>query len=99
MDIKIKAVRFEASEKLEDFVVKKLSRLERFSGDIRSVEVAMKVVKPETAMNKEVAIRVAMPGTELFAQEVCDTFEEAVDKNLDSLKIQLSKYKEKQKNN
>lgn len=98
MDIKIKAVRFEASEKLQDFVVKKLSRLERFSGDIRSVEVAMKVVKPETAMNKEVAIRVAMPGTELFAQEVCDTFEEAVDKNLDSLKIQLSKYKEKQKN-
>jgi putative sigma-54 modulation protein len=98
MDIKIKAVRFEASEKLEDFVVKKISKLERFSGDIGNVEVSMKVVKPETAMNKEVTIKVAMPGKELYAQEVCDTFEEAVDKNLDSLKIQLSKYKEKQKN-
>ena len=62
MDIKIKAVRFEASEKLEDFVVKKISKLERFSGDIGNVEVSMKVVKPETAMNKEVTIKVAMPG-------------------------------------
>ena len=98
MDIKIKAVRFEATEKLEDFVVKKVSKLERFSGEIGTVEVTMKVVKPETAMNKEVMMKATLPGKELIAQEICDTFEEAVDKNLDSLKIQLSKYKEKQKN-
>ncbi len=98
MDIKIKAVRFEASEKLEDFIVKKVSKLGKFSNDVGQAEVTMKVVKPETAMNKEVTIKVAMPGKELYAQEVCDTFEEAIDKNMDSLTRQLSKYKEKLKN-
>jgi putative sigma-54 modulation protein len=98
MDINIKAIRFEASEKLQDFIVKKVSKLEKFSEEIGKVEVSLKVVKPETAMNKEVAISMAMPGKELFVQEVCDTFEEAVDKNLESLTRQLAKYKEKQKN-
>ena len=98
MDINIKAIRFEASEKLQDFIVKKVSKLSKFSEEIGKVEVSLKVVKPETALNKEVSISMALPGKELFAQEVCDTFEEAVDKNLESLTRQLTKYKEKQKN-
>ena len=98
MDIKIQAVRFEATEKLEDFVVKKISKLGKFSEEIGNVEVTLKVVKPETALNKEVSVRVVMPGKELYAESVCNTFEEAVDENVDSLTRQLSKYKEKQKN-
>lgn len=98
MDIKIQAIHFEASEKLQDFIVKKTSKLGKFSDEIRKVEVSLKVVKPETAMNKETQIIVSLPGKELIAQETCDTFEEGVDKTLESLTRQLSKYKEKQKN-
>lgn len=98
MDIKIQAVRFEASEKLEDFIVKKVSKLSKFSEEIGNVEVTLKVVKPETALNKEVDIRVKMPGKEFYAENVCNTFEEAVDENVESLVRQLTKYKEKQKN-
>ncbi len=98
MDIKIQAVRFEPTDKLVDFIEKKVSKLGKFSDEIGKVEVSLKVVKPETALNKEVAIKAAMPGKELFAQETCNTFEEAIDKNMDSLTRQLSKYKEKQKN-
>ncbi len=98
MDIKIQAVRFEPTEKLVDFIEKKVSKLSKFSDEIGKVEVSLKVVKPETALNKEVSIKAAMPGKELYAQETCDTFEEAIDKNMDSLTRQLSKYKEKQKN-
>ena len=58
----------------------------------------MKVVKPETAVNKEVNVKVSVSGKELFAQEVCDTFEEGIDKSVESLTRQLSKNKEKQKN-
>lgn len=98
MDIKIQAVHFEASEKLQDFIVKKTAKLGKFSEDIKKAEVSLKVVKPETAMNKETQIILSLPGKELIAQEVCDTFEEGVDKTLEVLTRQLTKYKEKQKN-
>ena len=94
MDINIQAIRFEASEKLIAFIEKKVSKLSKFDDKIRKVEVSLKVVKPETAMNKEVSLKMLVPGKEMFAQEICDTFEEAVDKTVDSLTRQLSKHKE-----
>ena len=54
MEIKIQAIHFDATEKLQDFIQKKASKLGKFSDEIRKVEVSLKVVKPETAMNKEV---------------------------------------------
>ena len=98
MDIKIQAIKFDVSEKLNDFIIKKVSKLSKFSEEIGKVEVSLKVVKPESAMNKEVLLKAQVPGKELIAQDTCDTFEEAIDKTLDSLLKQLSKYKEKQKN-
>lgn len=94
MEIKLQAIRFEPTEKLQDFIHKKVGKLEKFSDEIRKVEVSLKVVKPETAMNKEVSIRVNA-GTELFAEKVCDTFEEAIDNCMDALVKQLQKMKEK----
>lgn len=96
MDINIKAIKFDATNKLQEFVQKKVSKLDKFCDDIRKVEVSLKVVKPETAMNKAADITVSLPGDELFASKVCDTFEEAVTQSLEALERQLSKYKEKQ---
>lgn len=98
MDIRIQAIHFEATEKLQDFIHKKVSKLGKFCNEIGKVEVSLKVVKPETALNKEVAIRVTMPGGELMASKVCDTFEEAIDICVDTLARQAEKHKEKQKN-
>ncbi len=97
MDIKIQSIHFEATEKLQAFVEKKVSKLAKFSEDVNKVEVLMKVVKPEAALNKEVSIKVSASNGEMFAEKTCDTFEEAVDLCLDALTRQLSKYKEKQK--
>ena len=94
MEINIQAIRFEPTEKLQDFIYKKVGKLDKFSDEIRKVEVSLKVVKPETAMNKEASIRVNA-GAELFAQKVCDTFEEAIDNCMDALVKQLQKTKEK----
>ena len=60
MDIKIQAIHFDATEKLNQFIEKKVSKLEKFGGETGKVEVSLKVVKPETAMNKEVAIRLQL---------------------------------------
>ncbi len=98
MEIKIQTIHFEAGEKLQDYIQKRVSKLEKFSTEIRKVEVSLKVVKPETAMNKEASLRLSVPGSELFAQKIGDTFEEAVDLSVETLTRQLSKYKDKQKN-
>jgi putative sigma-54 modulation protein len=94
MEIKIQAIRFEATEKLQDFIYKKVGKLEKFSDEIRKVEVSLKVVKPETAMNKEVAIRAG----ECYVEKVCDTFEEAIDNCMEALLKQVQKSKEKHQN-
>ena len=52
----------------------------------------LKVVKPETAMNKEAAIKLLVPQhDDLFASKTADTFEEAIDLVIDALKKQLEK--------
>ena len=97
MEVKIQAIHFDATEKLQQFINKKVEKLVKHNEMINNVEVSLKVVKPETAMNKEVAIRVNA-GAELFAEKVCDTFEEAIDNCVDALLRQLQKNKEKSQN-
>ena len=94
MEIKIQSIHFTATEKLQEYIDKKVSKLEK-ANDIVRVDVILKVVKPETAMNKEVGINVHVAGAELRAEKVCDTFEEGVDLCCDSLTRQLQKHKEK----
>ena len=98
MDIRIQSIHFDAAEKLQAFVQKKVGKLEKYCDEIRKVEVSLKVVKPETAMNKQASLTATLPGTELFAEKICDTFEEAVMESLAAIEKQLGKYKEKQTN-
>jgi putative sigma-54 modulation protein len=98
MEIKIKSIHFDATEKLQAFINKKVEKLQKNNEDIKNVEVQLKVVKPATAMNKETSLSVSVPGTTLFVEKTCDTFEEGVDLCLDAMKVQLTKYKEKLRN-
>ena len=98
MEMKIQSIHFDATEQLKAFIEKKTAKLEKSYEDIQNVEVQLKVVKPATALNKETAITVAVPGNTLYVEKVCDTFEEGVDQCVDSLKVQLTKFKEKQRN-
>lgn len=95
MKTNIQSIHFDASEQLQAFVEKKTAKLERFFDEIDTVEVTLKVVKPETAMNKQTDVKVVVKNENLFASKICDTFEESVDQCVDALRIQLEKYKEK----
>ncbi|MDR1562035.1 MAG: ribosome-associated translation inhibitor RaiA [Dysgonamonadaceae bacterium] len=95
MEISIQAIHFEASEKLETFIHKKVKRLEKFSESILSADVTLKVVKPETNSNKEAAIKIFARGKDFFAEEIADSFEGAVDKCVEKLERQVVKSKEK----
>lgn len=98
MEVKIQSIHFDATEQLKAFIEKKTAKLKKSYEDIQTVEVQLKVVKPATAMNKETSITVMVPGSRLFVEKVCDTFEEGIDLCVDSLKVQLAKFKEKLRN-
>lgn len=95
MKVNIKSIHFDVAEKLTAFINKKAEKLAKHSEAITEIEVTLKVVKPETANNKEAAIKVLGGKEELFASKIADTFEEAVDVAIDALKKQLEKAKDK----
>ena len=99
MEIKIQSIHFDATEKLQAFVEKKIAKLEKSFEDIQKVEVQLKVAKPATALNKFTSATVTVPGGKpIFVEKTCDTFEEGVDQCVDALKVQLGKFKEKLRN-
>lgn len=98
MEIRIQSIHFDAAEHLQSFIQKKVSKLERFYDDISSIEVALKVIKPEVAANKETGVKVIVPNSEFYANKVGDTFEEAVDLCVEALEKQMMKHKEKVRN-
>ena len=98
MEIKIQSIHFDATEKLQEFIEKKVAKLEKTFEDIKTAEVQLEVVKPATSNNKETSLTVGVPGQTLFVEKTCDTFEEGVDLCVDAMKVQLTKFKEKTRN-
>ncbi|MGC3976925.1 MAG: ribosome-associated translation inhibitor RaiA [Paludibacteraceae bacterium] len=96
MKLRIQSINFDATERLQEYVSKKVSKLEKFFDEILNVEVYLKVIKPETATNKEAEIKISIPGVEFFASKTCDSFEEAVELATEAIDKQIRKYKEKQ---
>lgn len=60
MEVKIKSIHFDATLKLEEFIDKKMQKLARRNEAISLAEVTLKVVKPETAMNKEASVKLSV---------------------------------------
>ncbi len=95
MDIRIQSIHFDATEKLQDFIQKKVTKLGKYSDEIVNADVVLKVSKPESKMNKEASVKLNVKNDELFAGKTAETFEEAIDLSVEALEKQLIKYKEK----
>ena len=67
MKVMIQSINFDATEKLEEYVNKKAKKIEKFFDEIRIIDVYLKVIKPETATNKQAEIKVTAPNVEFFA--------------------------------
>ena len=97
MEIKINAVGFSASSQLEDFIQKKISKLEKYHDGIVGTDVILKLEKDDNLANKVVEVTVSVKGQDVFAKKNAKKFEEAVDELYDVLKRQLVKVKEKER--
>ncbi|MEE0977983.1 MAG: HPF/RaiA family ribosome-associated protein [Muribaculaceae bacterium] len=94
MEVRIQPIHFEIAQRLVDHINKKAQRLERHFPNVTVLDVTLKVVKPETAMNKQAIIRIFQPQeNETVADKTADSFEEAVDVALEAAEHQLEKVK------
>ncbi len=96
MDINIKAIHFDISEKLTAFINKKVERVVRRFPAVSAVDISLKVIKPETSLNKEAIVRFTVPQLDEFvANKTADSFEEAIDVAIEAIEKQLEKAKNK----
>jgi putative sigma-54 modulation protein len=95
MEIVVQSVHFDADVKLQEFIDKKLKKLETFYDHVVSADVILKLENSGQVKDKIAEIKLNVPGATLLAKEACKTFEEAVDLCSDALKRQLQKHKDK----
>lgn len=93
MNTIINTAKFKADEKLEQFILDKVSKLDRLTDRATRCEVFLKIDKPESDNNKIAELQLAMPGKDLFISKQADTFEQAVTEAVDAMKVQIEKYK------
>ncbi len=101
MKVTINSVRFDASEKLEDFINNKVQKLEQFADNIIEIEVFLSLGRSQSKNidSKVAKIKLEMPGQELFAEKQSATFEQATDEAVEALRRQIKKWKEKIREN
>ncbi len=93
MEIRVQSIKFDADQKLLDYVEKKVSKLPKFYDEITSIQVSLSLLPDHE--NKSVKMYVAIPGTTLVIERNAHKFEEAVVSCVDVLKGKLVKAKEK----
>ena len=93
MEIRIQSLKFNADQKLLDFIDKKFSRIEKFYDAVTGVDVALSLLPDHE--NKNVKVQVAIPVNTIVVEKNAKTFEDAVVDCADILKEKLVKVKEK----
>ena len=95
MKLQTQSIRFDADQKLLDYLQKKCDKLDHFFDNIIDGQVYLRLEKEGSPSLKSVDIKINVPQQELIASEKAYTFEEAIDLATDNLKRQIKKYKER----
>jgi putative sigma-54 modulation protein len=89
MEIRVQSVKFDADQKLLDFIDKKVSKLSKFDESVVSTDVVLSLLPDHD--NKNVKIKMK----DLVVERNARTFEDAVVDCVDVLKEKLVREKEK----
>jgi len=95
MKVNVHAVNFTVDKKLVDFVQERMDKLEKYYDRVVSSDVFLKVQKTSEKENKNVEIKINVPGDDFLVEKQCKSFEEAVEQAAESLERLLVKRKEK----
>ncbi len=96
MNVNIQTVRFDADQKLIEYVTKKVEKLNTYHDKIIRADVYLKLDNVVHNIKDKVAeIKVQIPKHELFVKASSKSFEESFDNALDSIINQIKRKKEK----
>ena len=95
MKLQMSSLKFDADDKLLDFIQKKADKLDTYYDRIIDGEVNLSLEQGETVSNKVVDIKLNVPGSALFASQKSSSFEAATDEAVESLRRLLIKHKGK----
>ena len=97
MKVYVQSVNFTADKDLITFVEEKTGGMEKFHDKIIDCEVFLKVQQTSEKENKLVELKINIPGHELMVKKEAKTFEEGTLLAVDSMKRQLKKIKQKER--
>ena len=91
--INVKSLKFDADQKLLDFVEKKVAKVEKFFDNLGDIDVTLSLsADPD---NKCVRLQTRFPGEDLVIERHAKTFEEAVTEAVDLMKERIVRAKER----
>ncbi|NJN26075.1 MAG: HPF/RaiA family ribosome-associated protein [Cyclobacteriaceae bacterium] len=95
MKLQMHSIRFDADQKLIQFIQKKADKLDTFFDRIIDGEVFMRLDKDDNMENKIIEIKLNIPKNQLFVKERAKSFEAASDQAVEALRRQIIKHKDK----
>lgn len=97
MNVNIQTVRFDADNKLVDYINRKMEKLSTFHDRIIKVDVFLKLDNVvHTIKDKIAEIRIHVPRHQLFVKATTKSFQDSFDEAFDSIVTLIKRKKEKQ---
>ena len=94
MKIKVQSIGLTPHAPLEEYLEKKLNKLETFYDKIHGCQVFLKVENTGGKDNKTAEIKLEVPGDDIVVKKTSASFEESIDLCADAAKKLLIKKKE-----
>lgn len=94
MKITVQAMGLTPHQPLEEYIDKKLSKLDTFYDKIIECKVTLKVENKSDKENKTAEVLLAVPGDDIVVKKTSASFEESLDLAADTAKKLLIKKKE-----
>ncbi len=95
MKVHVQAVNFNADKELVQLVEEKVNALSKFYDHLIDAKVFLKVQKTSEKDNKQIEIKLGIPGDDPVVKKTSNTFEDALLQAVTTLKKTLIKRKEK----
>lgn len=95
MKVNVHAVNFSVDKKLVNFINERLLKLEKYYDKVVSSDVFLKVENSSEKENKNIEVKIHVPGDDFMVKKQCKTFEEGIELAAESLERLLVKRKEK----
>jgi putative sigma-54 modulation protein len=93
MNTQIQAIHFKADRKLQDYISKKLEKLETFYSGIIDAQVYLKVENTSVKENKTIEIKLNAKQNSFIQTITSQSFEASADLAIESLKKAIKRYK------